>query len=136
LSRKKPSGIVLIAIYSGLSGVASLIGGIGLLLASALPGMSLWYTSGGLALEAYGAFVLASVYGLWSLQAWGRSATQWLYLISIPLGVIAIFPIFPGSEMSASNTLFQVVAIAISLLVLWYLSRSRIRDLYAPPGHA
>lgn len=75
----------------------------------------------------------AIVYGLWTLQAWGRSFASWLYLASIPLGVVFIFPPLAGPRMTAGNTIFQMVSIAVDLFIVAYLSRPDVKALFGAP---
>lgn len=130
MNNKKPTGITLIAIYSAFSGVLTLLGGAGMLLASSIPDLPVWITLLGLVATILGVFFLAAVYGLWTFQEWGRNILKWLYIISIPLGIASIFPIYPGSEMTIANTLLQLVGIVVAVLVIWYLSKQSIRALY------
>lgn len=73
----------------------------------------------------------AVVYGLWTLQEWGRSLAYWLYLAFIPLGLLAIFPPFAGPTITAGNTVFQLVTITIDLFIIAYLAKSEIIRLYS-----
>lgn len=130
MSNKKPAGVVMIAIYSAFGGVISLFGGVMMLFASGIPEMPLWVTLLGLVLTVYGVVLLAATYGLWSLQAWGWSMGRWLYILAIPLGVISIFPIYPGSEMTVANTVMQIFGIGLAIVIVRYLSSIRVRELY------
>ena len=119
----KPLGLVLVVLYTALSGLTSLFASGLVLLASAIPGVPLWIGLFGFFLLIYTLLLFASVYGLWSLQAWGFNLAMFIYLVSIPIGLLAIFPILPDSQFSTFNTIYQLIGIAISVLVLWYLSR-------------
>ena len=77
-----------------------------------------------------GVLMLASVYGLWSLQDWGRKLTVWLYGISILLGIIAIFPVMPKQHFTAANMIIQLAGIGIAALVVVYLSKLHIKALF------
>lgn len=129
-NQQKTAGITLIAIYSALTGLLSLFAGLVFSLFSAIPEIPLWASLLSFVFIIFGALLLASVYGLWTLQSWGWQFTFWLYLISIPLGFISIFPIFPGDEMSAGNTIFQLIGIAISIAVIMYLKKYEIQARY------
>ena len=127
--RQKPAGVVVISIYSAFSGTISLFAGLVFILASAIPNIPAWIYMLSVVFVLFGVLLLASVYGLWSLQSWGRSLTFWLYIISIPLGIISIFPIFPSSKMSAGNTLFQLFGIGVDIAVIIYLKKDEIQNL-------
>ena len=64
---KKPLGVTSIAIYSAFGGILGLLFGLFLVIVNSLPkGTSLNMALGALC-TALGVFILASVYGLWSL---------------------------------------------------------------------
>ncbi|MEX2470169.1 MAG: DUF2127 domain-containing protein [Pseudohongiellaceae bacterium] len=128
--KAKPLGIVLIAIYSALSGLFSLFGSFLSLFFIGVPGISFVAYLLASLLTAHAVFSFAAVYGLWVLQRWGLRLAFWLYVIAIPLGIAAIFPIFPGSDFTTANTVFQLIFVAIDLLVIWYLGRLEIALLY------
>ena len=128
--KKKPVGIVLIAIYSAFAGLLSFLGGLIFILASAIPDVSAWFYILSVVFILFGVLLLASVYGLWSFQSWGWRFTFWLYIVSIPLGIISIFPIWPESKMSVGNTLFQLFGIAIAVAVILYIEKEEIKSLY------
>ncbi|WP_419769981.1 MAG: hypothetical protein ACNI3C_11680 [Candidatus Marinarcus sp.] len=130
MNKNKPLGITLIAIYSALSGL--FIFGIGLLmmLSSAVPSMDMWITLISVLLVVLGVFLLAATYGLWSLQTWGLNITKWLYIISIPMGILSIFPIYPHSEMTTANTVLQLLGIALDIFIIYYVLKPNVVALY------
>ncbi|TVT48407.1 MAG: hypothetical protein FHK82_17750 [Sedimenticola thiotaurini] len=130
MSKNKPVGIVLIAIYSALSGLLLFGAGALMMLASAVPDMPIWITLLGVIFMALGVFLLAVMYGLWSTQKWGLKIAKWLYVISIPLGIISIFPIYPGSEMTIGNTVLQLLGIGLAAFIIYYLSKPNVVALY------
>lgn len=130
MKKNKPAGIVLIAIYSALSGLLTFSIGSVLLLASAVPEMPIWIVLMGIICIVLGVFLLAAVYGLWSIQTWGLKITKWLYVISIPLSVVSIFPVYPDSEMTTGNTVLQIVGIGLAMIIIYYLSKPRVVTLY------
>lgn len=127
---KKPFGIVLIAIYSILSALMFLFTGFAFLLASTIPDVPIWAHLISFVCGIMGILLLASVYGLWSLQAWGWKLTFWLYVASIPLGILSIFPIWPGTELTAGNIIMQAVGIGLDIVVILYLLKEPTKDLY------
>lgn len=118
--RKKPVGIVLIAIYSAFSGLISFLGGLVFMLASAIPNIPAWFYILSMVFILFGVLLFASVYGLWSFQSWGWIFTFWLYVVSIPLGIISIFPIWPDSKMS----------VGYSFSIAWYWYSNCCNSLY------
>ncbi len=134
--KEKPAGIVLIAIYSAVMGLASIPVGCTIGLFSGVPGVGAVYSVLGFVALGAGVLFLASAYGLWTLQRWGRQYTWWLYLIAIPLGILFIFPVLPGQEMSVGNTIFQIIGIVIDGCVVAYLNDPEIEDLFEGTGRS
>ncbi len=126
----KPAGIVIISILSALGSAFYLIASVLFLLLSAIPEIPLWVYIVSMLSIVFGVVFLTSIYGLWTLQPWGWKLTFWLYMLAIPIGIAAIFPIFPESQMSLGNTLFQIFGIAIDVAVLFYISKDDIQVLY------
>ena len=54
----------------------------------------------------------------------------WLYLISVPLGFLAIFPPI-ANRITAGNTIFQLVGIAIDFIIIVYLMRIEVKVLFS-----
>jgi hypothetical protein len=129
---KKPFGITATAVYSAFWGVIDLPIGLLLLFASAFPKGTILFASLGTLAIVLGVFLLASVYGLWSLQEWGRKLTIWLYGISIILGIIAIFPVMPNQQFTIANLILQLAGIGIAILIMIYLSKPHIKALFEP----
>ena len=133
-SRAKPFGLVATAVWAGLSGAVLLSVGFLLLVASDAPGMEgILFTVVGVCFSALGVVVFASVYGIWTLQEWGRSLMFWYCVGSIPLGLlVSIAPVFPEQEITTGDKVLHIVDIAIAIAVMWYLTRERIKTLFAP----
>jgi hypothetical protein len=130
MQNRKPIGIVLIAISNAIGGLLLALIGVLFMLAGGLPDIPAWIPLLGFILLLLGYLYLAATYGLWSLQVWGLNLTFWLYIIAIPLGIIFMFPIFPGQEMTVGNTILQLVEIALSVLIIYYLSQPNVKRLF------
>ncbi len=128
--KSKPIGLVLISIYGAFSGVLTLFLGAVILLFSSIPDMPAWLTVVSLISTLLGITLLASIYGLWTLQSWGGSLTYWIYMLSIPLAIISIFPIYPDSEFTIGNTILQLCGIAVAIFVLIYIKKPEIQALF------
>lgn len=126
----KPLGIVLIVVYSIVSGLVGLLSSISSLSLFSIFSVSIFVYLVFIVVFASSIFLLASVYGLWTYQSWGLNLTLLLYAISIPLSIIMIFPILPGSSITTENTTLQLINIAISFAVLFYLLRLDIAFLF------
>lgn len=86
--------------------------------------LTFWSAILGLASIPAGVLLLASAYGLWTLQVWTWTVAWWIYLVSIPLGLVFIFPILPGQRMSGGNTVLQIIGIE-SMFASWLICRAR-----------
>ncbi len=111
--KSKPAGLLLIALYSALAGLAAI------LIGASVP------SGAGFLVAALGALLLAAAYGLWTLQPWGRAYAWWLYAACMPLGVLAIF-----QRLSVGNALLQVLGIAIDVAVVVYLGKAEVRRFF------
>ena len=129
--RSKPLGITLIALYSALSALMLVPAGCTITLLSQVPGVGGFAIILGYLSSLIGLLACAVVYGLWTLQEWGRALAFWLYVVSIPLGVIAIFPPLAGPKITAGNTVFQLVSMAIDLLIVAYLTKQQVKELFS-----
>jgi hypothetical protein len=129
---KKPLGIIAIIVYSILSGLLLLPLGLLLLIVGQKGGASgVLLTLLGIVFFTLGVFLLAAVYGLITLQSWGRKTMIWCALTSSVLGFISIFPILPNQVFSIGNLVLQIVGIAISGIIIYYLTRERVCLLFS-----
>lgn len=131
-TQSKPLGVILIALYSGLFGLVSFPVGCTTVMVSGTPGTGPLVSIFGFIITAVGILLLASAYGLWTIQSWGRKFSWKLYAVSIPLGAISIFPILPGQHMSSGNTVFQLLCIALDVAIILYLERREVVRLFEP----
>ena len=120
---KKPLGIVLIAVYSAFSGVLFLLFGAVTMFAAQV---SAWFSLLASALMVVGALLIASCYGLWTLQPWGLKTARAIYAVSIPLGFVAMLP-----DRTAGNIVLQLIGIGIDVWVLVYLAKSTTKSIYS-----
>ncbi len=134
-SNKKPFGLIVTAFYAALAAVLVIPPGLAMLFAGQISGgVGVLFSIGGLLFCVFGFALLAAVYGLWSLQDWGRKLMFWISAVSIPLGVVSIFPIWPGQAYSVGNTIPQLFGIGISALIIYYLTREHIKQLFSDYG--
>jgi len=126
----RPLGITLTSLYSGLFGAFTfLIGSLGILVASkpSMPSILLPLAA---LLSLVGVLDIAIAYGLWTFQSWGHRTARWTYIAFVPLGILAIFPIFPEQQMSLGNTIYQLFFAALHLVIVIYLSKPSLSCLY------
>ena len=129
----KPLGIVLIAIWNALGGVIGILGGITLIaMGSAMTLLGVrWPITVGIFLILLSVFEFAACYGIFSLIAWGRTLTIVISIIAIPfnLGSITILQP-PGMNPSSGEIYSALISIALSVIVIWYLSKDNIKSLF------
>lgn len=128
MTKNKPLGIVFIALYfaviNGLMGAAASI--FALFYSGALPDWVAILLVVSLAL----CFVSFAVcYGLWMLADWGRKLAIAICAISIPLNIVAMK--IPGQEITLGYAVLIAISIAIDLLIIWYLIRDDIKQLFS-----
>lgn len=127
---RKSFGITLTTVYSTFTGGAYLITGWMLLLKAPSENNINALTAFGLMLCILGVFALTSVYGLWSIQEWGRALTIKIAVASMVLSFVSIVPLWPNQEFTIANTVVQVIGIGISVRIINYFSHQRIKDIF------
>lgn len=130
-SRKIPTGIVIVSMYSIYSGAIYFSGRLYRqvsMLVITIPDIQSWLylLSGGTIL--FGFLFFASVYGLWSFQRWGRNFSFGLYIISISLDIISTLSIYQIYPMP--YIIFQLLDIGVAVAVIMYLKNDKIHNLY------
>lgn len=139
---QRPFGMVIVVLYVALNGLTTLIAGalltfagqvaneilgfIGPLVGSG-SGEAFALTLAGVVGLAVGFLMLASCYGLWSYQAWGRSLALVIFILTI---ITTFIGFFVGS-VNASTNLVNIVSIAASAGVVWYLTRRDVVERFA-----
>ena len=128
---KKPLGITLMAVCAALFGIGIMpLGCTGLMLSQA-PGAGAYLTILSLIVFATSALLISASYGLWTFQEWGRNLFRWMCIASIPLGLISIFPVWPGQRMSLGNAILQIAGIVLNVVMIQYLTRPDVVERYS-----
>lgn len=129
MTKNKPLAIILIALYfaviNGLMGSAV---SIFVLFFSGEP-LTAWVTILFIVTLALCLLSFAVSYGLWFMADWGRKLAVAICVISIPLNLIAMK--IPGQEIAYNDAILVILSIAVDLLIIWYLLRDDIRELFA-----
>lgn len=123
----KPLGLVLVAVFTGILAVFSILGGAFLMFAAALPQAALqwWDAVFGFALLLLGVLACAATYGLWVRVPWGYSLTRFVYIISILLGLVDLF-----TDKTMGNVVLTLIYTAPDVWVLVYLTKPEIRGVF------
>lgn len=98
---------------------------------SQAPGVGAYLAVLSLIVFATGALLISACDGLWTFQEWGRNLFRWRCIVSIPLGLISIFPVWPGQRMSLGNALLQIAGIVLNVVMIQYLTRPDVVERYS-----
>lgn len=131
MSKKKPLGITLITLYNAVFAVMFLPVGCMATVATGIPEMPQYTGLIGLFYLGFGLLLAAAVYGLWTLQDWGRVVTIWLNIVCLPMAVLAIFGLFPYAKVSLGNTAINLAYIALAIWMIKYLRGENITALFS-----
>lgn len=131
----KPAGLIAVICYALLNAMSMIISGLVLIfavgmVASAEPDHSVPLLLLGVVASVLGVALLVTIYGLWTLQEWGRKLMIWICALSIPVGLVAVYSWVPGGSLGTANNLFQWFGIALAVLVIYYLSKEPVRALF------
>jgi hypothetical protein len=126
-SRARPTGVTIIAILAGISGVLQILGGMVLLMGSGALGIMFNSAAlGGLAAVvgaiglALGVLLLAFAWGAWGLRPWAWTLGVVLEAVAIVLG---IFNLINGDGGA-------LIPIAFAALITWYLFQPDVRRAF------
>ncbi len=145
----RPTGVTVLAILLFIGTALLVLMAVGTFLGGAfvvsMIGASARQSGAGAAGAGIGAFIGAMIgvffligaglnaicgFGLWNLKEWGRMLTIVLSAIGVALGVISFF--FSLLHFHIFGLFFVMVRIAISALVIWYLSQPEVKAAFAP----
>jgi hypothetical protein len=129
-TKTKPLGIILVVFYFAIvfTFLGLLNGTSTLLLMSVLPAVWGLYCIVSVAISVLS---IAACYGLWVLVDWGRSLAVAICVIDIPLSLISLK--MPGILVTSGILLWVVVTISLEIVIIWYLSKSKVRSLFSKP---
>ena len=116
---KRPFGLVLVIVYTLISGVIGVIIG--------LTGSEL-YTAGVTTISTLLVvfFLLAVVYGLWTTQKWGLNLARGFYIVGIVWEIVSL----STAEISTSTGLLSAGGVVLDILVIIYLFRPQTKILF------
>jgi len=124
----RPMGLTVLAVLAAIGGVLSIILGIGLVglggFAAASSGTAAYFGLGavaGLIVLALGVLNLAFAYGAWTLKPWA-------WLLGVGLQIASL--IWAGLAAIGGDIGGQIIGIAISAIILYYLFQPNIKSLF------
>lgn len=122
--KTRPLGVTIIAILIVISGVLILLAGIGLVAIGPIIGL-VFVVSGAVSL-AVGIAYLVMAYGLLKGRGWAWIISTIVLIIGIILQIISI----PRTIASGSSLSGDVISIAISVFILYYLYRPHVKSYF------
>lgn len=122
---EKPLGIVLIALYGAMMGVAGGFFALTSMIMSISGEVSsveqLFFS---IVVGAVSLGILASVYGLWFRQRWAKKITFWSYGASIPMTSLAHI-LFVQDSKGIADIAYTITTVIVSFVILWYVKQNR-----------
>ncbi|WP_289032245.1 hypothetical protein [uncultured Paraglaciecola sp.] len=129
MKSKKPVWLIILILFTVLRGLGGTFGAVVILSgANNTPNSLLAF---GFIFFVISVFFVYLAFSLWTIKKSSLKLAKQLYSAYIVLGVISIFPLFPNAVFSMSNVITQLVGIALSAVIIYYLSLSKIKNLYA-----
>lgn len=119
----KPLGVVLLAVYSAVSGVVQLVGAysVSTLLAN-YPG---FITAGFTVLLFFAVWAFTTAYGIWMYQSWGWYLLLAACIFSVPFSFAWIY-----FDPTTDNIVAGVLTTMISAAIAAYLLTAPMKKLY------
>ncbi len=127
----KPRTLVVAAIFAGFIAFLYILSGLILMLLGVTSADSMLVAAAGGGLLLLGTLMLTAVYGLTSLQEWGRRLMSGLSIVSVAISGSFIYPGWPGRSMDITDAALQGLIAAAFIGIVAYLSRPAVRLLYA-----
>lgn len=119
---KRPVPLVFIMVFTVITSLTYTFGSFGPVFKGAanFPALLL-----GLLYLFMGLSGLAAVVGLWMLIPWANLLTRIIYIISIPIGLLAMF-----LDSRSGNVVVQLFNIGLDVWIVWYLMRAQTKALF------
>jgi hypothetical protein len=129
--QSRPRGVSIIAILIVIAGVLTLLIGIGSFAIGPLIGISLVFVVFGAVSLAIGVAYLVMGYGLWKGRGWAWTISTIVLIIGIVVNIISLPRSFAGGFSNAgSNLSGDIVSIAISAFIVYYLNRPNVKAYF------
>jgi hypothetical protein len=129
--QSRPRGVSIIAILIVIAGVLTLLTGIGSFAIGPLIGISLVFVVFGAVSLAIGVAYLVMGYGLWNGRGWAWTISTIVLIIGIVANIISLPRSFAGGfSNTGSNLSEDIVSIAISAFIVYYLYRPNVKAYF------
>ncbi|MGO8840776.1 MAG: DUF4339 domain-containing protein [Methyloceanibacter sp.] len=128
VKRERPLGIVLISIYFAVGAVGCFIQGV---IDALLAGLGTQFLIGALVYVLLSCLSLATAYGLWTFQRWGRRLAIAICTIGVLVIVVSVVVVLISNRNLGAIVYVSIVQGLISAVCVWYLLQSSTKRLYA-----
>lgn len=127
---RKPLGIVLITLLCTFWGVLLVLTGYVTSVAIGVRGAPAYAGVYGFLSVVLGLAMLASAYGLWTLQTWGRACAIGSEIATLVLSTLSLVGLFLGGRVATGTVIASGLGFALMLLALRYLQSDAVRQMY------
>jgi lysylphosphatidylglycerol synthetase-like protein (DUF2156 family) len=125
-TKSRPLGVTIIAILIVIAGILTLLVGIGSIAIGPLTSLGLVFVAAGVVSLVIGIAYLVMGYGLWKGKGWAWTISMIVLIIGIIIKLISL----PRAVASGSNFSEDIVSIAISAFILYYLYRPHVKAYF------
>lgn len=125
-TKSRPLGVTIIAILIVIAGILTLLVGIGSIAIGPLTTLGLVFVAAGVVSLIIGIAYLVMGYGLWKGKGWAWTISMIVLIIGIIIKLISL----PRAVASGSNFSEDIVSIAISAFILYYLYRPHVKAYF------
>jgi lysylphosphatidylglycerol synthetase-like protein (DUF2156 family) len=125
-TKSRPLGVTIIAILIVIAGILTLLVGIGSIAIGPLTALGLVFVAAGVVSLIIGIAYLVMGYGLWKGKGWAWTISMIVLIIGIIIKLISL----PRAVASGSNFSEDIVSIAISAFILYYLYRPHVKAYF------
>ena len=125
-TKSRPLGVTIIAILIVIAGILTLLVGIGSIAIGPLTALGLVFVAAGVVSLVIGIAYLVMGYGLWKGRGWAWTISMIVLIIGIIIKLISL----PRAVASGSNFSEDIVSIAISAFILYYLYRPHVKAYF------
>jgi hypothetical protein len=133
--QSRPRGVTIIAILIIIAGILTLLVGIGSFAIGPLVGVSVIFVAFGAISLAVGLAYLAMGYGLWNGKGWAWTISTIVLIIGIIVNIISLPRTIAGLYSNTGSSLSgDIVSIAISAFIVYYLYRPHVKTYFGKTG--
>jgi hypothetical protein len=120
---KRPVPLAFIMLFTVMISATQLWGGIVPVSRGAANSLVLFV---GLLYVTMGIGGFVAVLGIWLYRPWSNLLTRIIYIISIPIGLFAMY-----MDRNGSNLVMQLVNIGLDVWIVWYLMQPQTKALFS-----